>query len=106
MGRQYVENGSFSLESKFICDTPLHEANTLLLKLPKPPQTEEAVVDPKGKKPDPKAAQPKPEDEKTEHKNRLHYEIGKENNAIEFEIHIAFQGPAYEDPNPPVVEEK
>jgi MORN repeat len=106
-GKLFIENGSFSLESKFICDKPIHEANQFLLKLPKPPQTEEAVIDPKAKKPDPKAAaQAKPEEDPNQNKNKLVYEIGKENNTIEFEIHVAYQGPPYEDPNPPVVEEK
>jgi hypothetical protein len=106
MGKLYIENGSFSLESKFICDTPLREANTILLKLPKPAQTEEAVIDPKAKKPDQKVAQPRPEETLAEQKNKLIYEIGKENNAIEFEIHIGYQGPPYEDTSTPAIEEK
>ncbi len=43
------------------------------------------------KKPDPKAAQAKPEEEK-EQKNKIVYEIGKEDHSIEFEMHIVYQG--------------
>jgi hypothetical protein len=33
------------------------------------------------------------------------YEVGKEDNFIEFDLIISYQGPPYEDPNPPPVEE-
>ena len=36
---------------------------------------------------------------------KIVYEVGKENNFIEFFLHVVFQGPPYEDPNPPPVEE-
>jgi len=78
-----------------------------LLRLPKVEEPEDTKVDPKAKKPDPKAAQAKPEEEKEkEGKNKIVYEVGKENNFIEFEVHIVHQGAPYEDPNPPAVEEK
>ena len=34
-GRQYIENGSFSLDSKFIEDQPEYEANQVILRIPK-----------------------------------------------------------------------
>jgi hypothetical protein len=74
-------------------------------------EEEEVKADPKAKgKPDPKAAAKKPgqqveEDKEEEGKNKITYEVGKENNYIEFDLHIVYQGPPYEDPNPPPVEE-
>ena len=44
------------MESKFISDNPEFEANLVDLKLPKNEVEEEQKVDPKAKKPDPKAA--------------------------------------------------
>lgn len=105
-GRLFIENGSFSLESKFVNDQPEHESNQTILRLPHAPVEEETKVDPKAKKPDPKAAAKPEEDKEKENKNKITYEVGKENNAIEFEMHIVYQGQPYEDPNPPVVEEK
>lgn len=58
------------------------------------------------KKPDPKAPVAAAVAEVGEVKNKIVYEIGKENNAIDFEIQIIHQGASYEDPNPPAVEEK
>ena len=107
-GKMHVENGSFTLESNYITDQPEYEGTHALLRLPKQEIEEDSKVDLKAaKKPDPKAAPPKAEEEKVgEVKNKIVYEIGKENNAIDFEIHIIHQGASYEDPNPPAVEEK
>lgn len=55
-GKMHIEGGTFSLESKFINDHPEFEANLVHLKLPKNEVEEEQKVDPKAKKPDPKAA--------------------------------------------------
>jgi hypothetical protein len=96
-----VEGGTFVFESAFVEDKPEYEANQLVLKIPKQAEEEEVKVDPKaaaGKKPDPKAAQVKTEEEK-EQKNKIVYEIGKEGAQVEFEINIIYQGPAFEDPN-------
>ena len=47
------------------------------------------------------------EEKEKENKNKITYEVLKENpNKIEFELHIVYQGPPFEDPNPPPVEEK
>ena len=65
------------MESKFNNDMPEFEANLVQLKIPKTEVEEEVKVDPKAKKPDPKAAA-KPEEELKETKNKIVYEIGKE----------------------------
>ena len=106
-GRMHIENGSFTLESKYVDGHPEHETNQLVLRLPKT-EAEEEKIDPKAKKPDPKAAaQAKPEEDKEkEAKNKLVYEIGKSEAGIEFEMHMIYQGASYEDPNPPAVEEQ
>jgi len=104
-GKMHIEGGTFSLESKFDNDLPEFEGNQVHLKLPKIEVEEEVKVDPKAKKPDPKAAA-KPEDENKEVKNKIVYEIGKEGAQVEFEMHVVFQGLPFEDPNPPPVEEK
>ena len=87
----HIEGGTFSLDSKFNDDLPEFEANLVQLKVPKTEVEEEVKVDPKAKKPDPKAVA-KPEEEIKEHKNKIVYEIGKEGAQVEFEMHIAFQG--------------
>ena len=55
-GKMHIEGGTYSLESKFVEDHPEFEANLVHLKLPKNEAEEEVKVDPKAKKPDPKAA--------------------------------------------------
>lgn len=86
-----MEGGSFSLESKFICDKPLHETNQAILRIPKTEEEETVRAnDPKAKKPDPKAVQAKPEEDKEAHKNKITYEVGKEGPGIEFEIHLVY----------------
>ncbi len=109
-GRFYVQSGTYSLTSNFVDNKPEIEANVLTLKIHKKEEEEDQKVDPKAKKPDPKAAAAKkgaqPEEDKEEEgKNKIVYEVGKENNFIEFDLQIYYQGPAYEDPNPPVIEE-
>lgn len=67
-------------------------------------EEEEVKIDPKAKKPDPKA---KLEEKKEEEgKFKVSYEIGKEEIPVEFELQMFYQGPAFEDPNPPPVEEE
>ena len=118
-GRFFVQGGTYSLVSNFKDNKPEFEANQMLYKPLKKEEEEEVKVDPKAKggKPDPKNAK-KPvrpiknvdgcqveEEKEEEGKIKISYEAGKENHFIEFDLHIVYQGPPYEDPNPPPVEE-
>ena len=53
-GKLYVLGGTYSLTGEFANDRPATEANQILFKLVKK-EEEEVKVDPKAKKPDPKA---------------------------------------------------
>eukprot|EP00347_Sterkiella_histriomuscorum_P017342 403349752 len=110
MGRFYVMGSTYTLVSNYKDNKPEFEANQILFKLIKKEEEEEQKIDPKAKgKPDPKAQLKKggqaEEDKEEEGKNKIVYEVGKENNFIEFELHIVYQGPPFEDPNPPPIEE-
>ena len=79
--------------SNFKDNKPEIEANQVLYKLLKKPEDEESkVVDPKAKKPDPKAAAKKGQEEEKEDDNKMKitYEVGKENNYIEFDLHVVY----------------
>mmetsp|Transcript_11755 Transcript_11755/g.11682 ORF Transcript_11755/g.11682 Transcript_11755/m.11682 type:complete len:211 (+) Transcript_11755:472-1104(+) len=113
-GRFFVQGGTYSLTTNFIDNKPEIEANQLQFKLIKNEAEEELAAqakNEKGKKPDPKkdpkkGAQPHEEEKEEEGKLKIVYETGKENNFIEFELHILYQGPPYVDPNPPPPEEE
>lgn len=108
-GRFHIKGSTYSLVSNFVDNKPEYEGNQLIYKLIQKEEVVEPKVDPKAKKVDPKAAAkkgaPVEEDKDAENKLKIVYETGKESNFIEFELHVVFQGPPYEDPNPPPIEE-
>jgi hypothetical protein len=66
----------------------------LVYKPIKKEEEEDQKQDPKAKKPDPKAVPKKgaavEEDKEEEGKIKIVYEVGKENNFIEFELHVLY----------------
>ena len=75
------------------------------------PFVEEEVVDPKAKK-DPKAVKkdaPFTEEEEAQYGNRkiyLEHKSDLEPKEVKFTLRMVYQGPDYEDPNPPEEDEK
>lgn len=109
-GRLYIQQGQYSLEGTFENDKPTLEANQMLFDL-ESPQPEEEVVDPKAKK-DPKAVKkdaPFTEEEEAQYgakKIYLEHKSDIEPKEVKFTLRCVFQGPDYEDPNPPEEDEK
>ena len=109
-GRLYIQDGNYSLEGSFESDRPTLEANAMLFNL-ESPMMEEEVVDPKAKK-DPKAVKkdaPFSEEEETQYgakKIYLEHKSDIEPKEVKFSLRMVFQGPEYEDPNPPEEDEK
>jgi len=109
-GRFYIQNSSYSLEGMFENDKPTLEANHVLFDLVSP-FVEEEVVDPKAKK-DPKAVKkdaPFTEEEEAQYGSQKIYLECKsdiEPKEVKFTMRLVFQGPDYEDPNPPEEDEK
>ena len=109
-GRLYIQEGEYSLEGTFENDQPTLTANAMLFEL-QSPMIEEEVVDPKAKK-DPKAVKkdaPFSEEEEAQYGNKkiyLEHKSDTEPKEVKFTLKMVFQGPDYEDPNPPEEDEK
>ena len=109
-GRFYIQDNSYSLEGLFENDEPTLEANKILFELISP-IPEEEPVDPKAKK-DPKAPKkdtPFTDEEEAKYGERkicLECKSDAEPKEIRFKLQMVFQGPDYEDPNPPEEDEK
>ena len=109
-GRFYIQNQSYSLEGVYENDEPMLEANKVLFEL-NSPVLEEEPVDPKAKK-DPKAPKkdaPFTEEEEAKYGDKkilLECKSDAEPKEIRFKLKMVYQGPDYEDPNPPEEDEK
>lgn len=109
-GCMYILDGSYSMSGCFENDKPTLEANQVLFDLVSPFFEEETVVDPKAKK-DPKAPKkdaPFTEAEEAQYGARKIYlecKSDQEPREIKFTLRMVYQGPDYEDPNPPEEDE-
>ena len=113
-GKFFVKDGSYSLEGKFEEGKPGLQANKYLFKVASP--VAEADDAPKagggGKKDPKKGAQPTAPvvDEGIETGNETKISIDNANpdeaqRVLTFSLTVVFQGEAYEDPNPPEVDD-
>ena len=108
--REDLENCNYSLEGTFENDVATLQANQMLFELESPQIEEEVVVDPKAKKDKAvKKDAPFTEEEEAQYgfkKIYLECKSDTEPKEIKFQLKMVYQGPDYEDPNPPEEEEK
>lgn len=113
-GKFFVKDGSYSLEGKFTQGQPELQANKYLFKVVTPvPEADDAPKAGGGGKKDPKKG-PQPTapviDEGIETGNEIRISIDNANpdetqRVLSFSLTVVFQGEAFEDPNPPEVDD-
>jgi hypothetical protein len=112
-GKLSITDGTYSFDGMFANDDPQNFANEVQFELISPQlEVKQAAVDPKakgGKGPaDTKDAIFTEEEETTYGHRKIYLEYkpdAEEQQEVAFNIKILFQGPEYEDPNPPKEEE-
>ena len=101
-----MKNGTFNLLGDFKDGVAQLKPNKYLLKVTSPVEEEE--TDPKGGKKDAKKAPPPEETDTTGNEIKIVIDIANPEEAqrvLGLSLTVVFQGPEYEDPNPPEEDE-